>query len=92
MSQLIKKFKKTMQWYHPQDEQGHKKWLAFLMREEKRIATDIQELVSECLYEEWVERGHPRNFEAGKINLTLLDKKIKRYLLKEAKQDSSEKA
>lgn len=41
---------------------------------------DIKELVESCLYDgEWVEIATPHNFEAGKINLSLFDKKLKKY-------------
>lgn len=36
LKEADKKFERTMQWYQPQDEEGHKKWKRFLHSEIKR--------------------------------------------------------
>lgn len=39
-------------------------------------AKKAQKAAYDCLYSEFVEVGHLQNWEAGKINITLFDKKI----------------
>ena len=39
---------------------------------------DIKEIVYSCLYDEYVERGHPENWEAGKFNVTKFDEEMEK--------------
>lgn len=48
-------------------------------RELFKIKERVKEIVYSCLYKEFVEIGYLTNFEAGKISITLFDKKLAKY-------------
>lgn len=49
----------------------------------EKVIEEVKEIAWECLYQEWVEVATPKNFEAGKLNCTLFEKKVNKLKSKQ---------
>lgn len=49
----------------------------------EKVIEEVKEIAWECLYQEWVEVAIPKNFEAGKLNCTLFEKKVNKLRSKQ---------